>query len=342
MQTFLNLPEKITQSIEAILAQPENSQWLKRAEALHTRYTEGKRHPQESYLKDSVDIAAYLGMRVPATYAQIAGALSQVKEAFPEFKVESVLDLGSGPGTAVWSAKEVYSTLKKATCIDNEGNLLSLGREIFRDSGLDVEISWEADSLRSDFGSKNHKFDLVIIANVLNELTEEERINVVNRAFTQCSGILVILESGTPKGAQIVEKSYQDFENKNFLIAPFMNNSFIEGGDYWIHFAQRFIRPEFQRRVRQQMRISSLMASDWEETKYSYIALSKYQPKKTAWGRLLAPIKKQKAWFDITVLTAKGIEKLQVFKRDKEKYNLVRKLKWGDIVESELVNQRIS
>ena len=90
------------------------------------------------------------------------------------------------------------------------------------------------------------------------------------------------------------------------------------------------------------MRISSLVASDWEETKYSYIALSKYHPKKTAWGRLLAPIKKQKAWFDITVLTAKGIEKLQVFKRDKEKYNLVRKLKWGDIVESELVNQRIS
>jgi ribosomal protein RSM22 (predicted rRNA methylase) len=80
------------------------------------------------------------------------------------------------------------------------------------------------------------------------------------------------------------------------------------------------------------MRVSSLMASDWEETKYSYIAISKYQSKVSAWGRLLSPIKKQKAWFDITVLTAKGIEKLQVFKRDKEKYNLVRKLKWGDII----------
>jgi hypothetical protein len=29
---------------------------------------------------------------------------------------------------------------------------------------------------------------------------------------------------------------------------------------------------------------------------------------------------------------SRPIEKLQVFKRDKEKYNLVRKLKWGDII----------
>jgi ribosomal protein RSM22 (predicted rRNA methylase) len=336
MQTFLNLPEKITQSIEAILSQPENSQWLKRAEVLHTRYTEGKRHPQESFLKDSVDIAAYLGMRVPATFAQIAGALYQLKEAYPDFKVESVLDLGSGPGTAVWATKQVFPELQTATCIDNEGTLLTVGREIFNASGMEIDISWEPDSLRSDFGSKNKKFDLVIIGSVLNELTEEERIKVVSRAFTQCSGVLVIVEPGTPKGAKIVEEAYKTFENKNFLVAPYLENTFIEGDDHWIHFAQRFIRPEFQRRVRQQMRISSLMASDWEETKYSYIALSKYQPQKTAWGRLLAPIKKQKAWFDITVLTAKGIEKLQVFKRDKEKYNLVRKLKWGDTLKEKL------
>ncbi len=336
MPTFINLPDKINQAIDQILAQSENSQWLKRAEILHTRYTEGKRHPQESFLKDSVDVAAYLGLRVPATYAQIASALLQVKESFPEFKVESVLDLGSGPGTGVWAAKLVYPELKKATCIDNEGNLLTTGREIFTASGLNVDVSWEPDSLRSDFGSKNKKFDLVIISSVLNELTEEERIRVVSRAFTQCSGVLVIVEPGTPKGAKIVEESYQTFENKSIIVAPYVSNNFTQGGEHWIHFPQRFIRPEFQRRVRQHMRISSMMASDWEETKYSYIALSKHEPKTSAWGRLLAPIKKQKAWFDLTVLTEKGIEKLQVFKRDKEKYNLVRKLKWGDTVKEKL------
>lgn len=336
MQTFINLPDKINQAIDLILSQSENSGWLKRAEVLHTRYTQGKRHPQESFLKDSVDIAAYLGMRVPATFAQIAGALYQLKEAYPDFKVESVLDLGSGPGTAVWATKQVFPELQTATCIDNEGTLLTVGREIFKSSGLEVDISWEADSLRSDFGSKNNKYDLVIIANVLNELTDEERTKVVSRAFTQCSGVLVIVEPGTPKGAKIVDEAYKTFENKNFLVAPYVENTFVQGGEHWIHFPQRFIRPEFQRRVRQQMRVSSLMASDWEETKYAYIALSKHDPKTTDWARLLAPIKKQKAWFDITVLTAKGIEKLQVFKRDKEKYNLVRKLKWGDTLNDKL------
>lgn len=336
MPTFIDLSDKLNQAIDAILSQPENSQWLGRAEVLHNRYLNGKRHPQESFIKDSVDIAAYLGMRVPATYAQIASALLQLKEVMPEFKVESLLDLGSGPGTAVWAAKMVWPSLKRAACLDNDGNFLSVGRELFSKSGLSVDISWEPDSLRSDFGSKNHKFDLVIIANVLNELTEEERIKVVSRAFTQCSGVLVIVEPGTPKGAKIIEEAYQTFENKKFLVAPYINNSFVEGGEHWIHFPQRFIRPEFQRRVRQQMRASTLMASDWEETKYAYIALSKYEPKTSSWGRLLSPIKKQKAWFDLTVLTAKGIEKLQVFKKDKEKYNLVRKLKWGDLIKESL------
>jgi ribosomal protein RSM22 (predicted rRNA methylase) len=336
MPTFINLPATITEAIEGILSQPENSQWLKRAEILHTRYTQGKRHSQESFLKDPVDIAAYLGMRVPATYAQIASALYQLKEAYPEFKVESVLDLGSGPGTAVWASKQVFPELKTATCLDNEGTLLAVGREIFALSGLDIDVSWEADSLRSDFGSKNKKFDLVIISSVLNELTEEERIKVISRAFTQCSGVLVIIEPGTPKGAKIVEEAFKTFDNKCFLIAPYIQNSFIEGKEQWIHFPQRFIRPEFQRRVRQQMRVSNLMASNWEESKYSYIAISKYKSAQEAWGRLISTPKKQKAWFDLSVLTAQGIQKLQIFKRDKEKYNFVKKLNWGEIVKEEL------
>ena len=342
MKTFINLPPKIEAAIDGILAQPENSSWISRAQLLHEKYQKGKKHPQESYIRDFVDVAAYLGMRVPATYAQIAGALYQVRETMPDWQPESVLDLGSGPGTAVWAAKEVWPSLKKATAIDNDGSLLSVSRELFNKSDIELDLEWKGDSLRSDFGSKNNKYDVVILANVLNELTEEERIKVIDRAFTQSSKILVIIEPGTPAGAQIITSSYTNFTNKNFLLSPFINNTFVDTKDFWLHFPQRFKRPQFQRRIRQQMRASSLMASDWEETKYSYITLSKYSAQVTAWGRVVSPIKKQKAWFDITVLTAKGIEKLQVFKRDKEKYNLVRKLKWGDIVESELVNQRIS
>jgi ribosomal protein RSM22 (predicted rRNA methylase) len=273
---------------------------------------------------------------VPATYAQIAGALYQIKKTMPEWEPESVLDLGSGPGTALWAAKEVWPSLKKATAIDNDGSFLSVSRELFHRSDLELEVEWEGDSLRSDFGSKNNKYDVVILANVLNELTEEERIKVVDRAFTQCSKVLVIIEPGTPAGAQIITDIYTSFTNKNFLLAPFINNTFVDTKNFWLHFPQRFIRPEFQRRIRQHMRVSSLMASDWEETKYSYITFSKYPAELNAWGRVVAPIKKQKAWFDLTVLTAKGIEKLQVFKRNKEKYNLVRKLRWGDVIEDKL------
>jgi ribosomal protein RSM22 (predicted rRNA methylase) len=333
MQTFINLPTEINEAIADILSQPDNIGWLSRAEALHERYRSGKKHPQESYIRDTVDVAAYLGLRIPATYAQIYSALLQLQEVIPEWKPKSVLDLGSGPGTGVWATKNVWPGIEKANCIDNEGYFLTIGRELFAKTKLSVDIAWDADSLRSDFGSKNNKYDLVILANVLNELESEEQQKTVARAFTQCSGVMIIIEPGTPHGTKVVESAYQNFDNKCFILAPYMENTFIPGKDHWIHFPQRFIRPEFQRRIRQHMRTSNLMASDWEETKYSYIALSKIAPKTQAWGRVISPVKKQKAWFDLTVLTKKGIEKLQVLKRHKEHYNLAKNLKWGDITE---------
>jgi ribosomal protein RSM22 (predicted rRNA methylase) len=336
MPTFINLPETIQQSITHILSQPENTAWLSRTTQLHQKYTAGKKHPLESFVVDFTDIAAYLALRVPATYAQITGALLQIKQVMPEWQPTSVLDLGSGPGTGIWAAHQVWPGITTGNAKDEQLYFLTVGQQILQEAQIPVEVRWQQESLRSDFGSKNQKYDLVIISSLLNELEEPIRKKVLDRAFSQCSGMVVIVEPGTPQGYAVIASLYKQFDFPHFLIAPYIENTFVEPKDGWLHFPQRFIRPEFLRRVRQQMRESSLMASDWEEAKYSYIAIGKYQTQKPGWGRIVSPVKKQKAWFDLSILTAQGIQKLQVFKRDKDKYNFVKKLSWGELVKEKL------
>lgn len=74
------------------------------------------------------------------------------------------------------------------------------------------------------------------------------------------------------------------------------------------------------------------MASDWEEAKYSYVAISTFPSDVETRGRVAGPIKIQKGFLEVPVLTKETLETLRVMKRDKDQYNYVKELKWGDLL----------
>ncbi|MCO5587269.1 hypothetical protein L7F22_041216 [Adiantum nelumboides] len=51
------------------------------------------------------DTCAYVAARMPAVYSAVHRVLSEIRRRLPEFKPQKILDYGSGPGTAIWSAK---------------------------------------------------------------------------------------------------------------------------------------------------------------------------------------------------------------------------------------------
>lgn len=55
----------------------------------------------------SGNAAAYSVMRMPACYAVAMRVLRELRIARPGFSPGSLLDFGSGPGTAIWAAQEV-------------------------------------------------------------------------------------------------------------------------------------------------------------------------------------------------------------------------------------------
>ena len=102
------------------------------AKELHERYMQGM-NPLQPNIQKPTDCIAYLGLRFPATFAQIVSSLSQIQERVPGWQPKSVLDLGCGPGTGIWAAKSVWPSVKTATGVDQEQLFLTLAEEIHYD-----------------------------------------------------------------------------------------------------------------------------------------------------------------------------------------------------------------
>lgn len=303
------------------------------AKELHDRYMQGA-NPLQPNIQKPTDCLAYLALRFPATYAQIYSALSQIQERIPTWKPNSVLELGCGPGTGIWAATSLWPSIKTVTGLDQEQLFLSLAQEIQYDSKMNPEITWVKNTIRKWIASEDAvDYDLVIVANVLNELAGEEREKLMQKIAAQKSGVVILLEPGTSVGYTIIANAAGNIAATQHLIAPYINNRLVASDEYWIHFVQRFQRPEFQRRIRQSMRDSSLMASDWEDTKYSYVAWGNVLVERPIWGQCIGSVQKYKGFLTIPVLTAEGIVNARVLKRNKADYTYVKNIRWGELLE---------
>lgn len=138
VKTFADLPQPIDDAISRILSRQEDATWVDSAIQLHQRYIERKKSLR--YITSTTDSLGYLAMRAQATYAQVYGALTAVKELVPSWSPKNILDIGSGPGTAVWAAHEVWPSIHEATCVDENDSLLQLGKEI--NSSASVAMHW--------------------------------------------------------------------------------------------------------------------------------------------------------------------------------------------------------
>lgn len=329
--TFANLPPHIHTAIEALLAEQVTPVWVDRAKKLHEQYQSQKKAARR-YINDMDDVLGYLGLRVPATYAQLYGAMMQVKEVLPSWQPKSVLDIGCGPGTGIWAAKGVWNSIAKAVCIDENDAFLQVGKQLAAETAFAVDCTWIQKDIRLGLEEIEGIFDLVIIGNVLNELHPEKQEKLLGQAFNAAKSVLLIVEPGTPDGSMIASQCARKMQHAGTLIAPYIHNAFVADDAYWLHFSQRFIRPDFQRRIRQHMRTSPDMASDWEDAKFAYAAIAKIPSEIIPWGRCVGLSEKQKGFITVPILTAEKIAFIKVFKRTIEQYHYAKNVKWGEII----------
>lgn len=319
------LPPDLLRGIERALDGATANQWIGAAQRLSARYRAPRRDADESALATGrLDALGYAALILPATYAQLRGAIAATAARVPNWQPRTVLDLGSGPGTALWAALHQWPSLERLTAWEREPALIALGRELARESDSPAlrAIVWERIDLRERLAA-TQRYDLIIIGHVLNELNEDARRALIDWAWTHTDGVLLIVEPGTSAAFPLVRaaRAYLLTQGARTL-APCAHDAPCPLRDDWCHFPQRLVRPAFQRRAR-------AAPSQWEDSKFSYAAMARFPPDNAIWGRLIREPQSNKAYATVTASTTAGIVRVRGLKRHKTAFRQVRELRWG-------------
>ena len=281
--------------------------------------------------------AAYLAVRLPGTYAACRRVFAEIRRLAPQTPVASVLDLGSGPGTAVWAAAEVFPEASQATLLETEAGWVELGRRLTAQSSLPLarNAQWNSADLRRSGEFAGH--DLVVLSYVLGELKATESESLVRRAWSAAAQILAIVEPGTPRGFSAIHAARAALIAEGAqLLAPCPHRlacPMAAAGD-WCHFSQRLERTALHRRLKD-------AALAYEDEKFSYLVASRHaQPPGLA--RIVRHPRKNPGHVQLTLCVSGEICQRTVARSQKERYKLARQAEWGNTWSEGVYCYRIS
>lgn len=320
----MELPVLLRQAIDQALEGVALADLTRAAASLSERYR-GETRDGRLHLSDDLAAKAYLATRLPATYAAIRAAMTELADRRPDFAPESLLDVGAGPGTVLWAAADCWPSLKTARLVEASGAIRKWGETLAKASPV-TAIDWQSGDITKGVAADKRP-DLVCLAYVLSELQPEARTKLVDNLWSLTGDVLLLVEPGTPKGWQrILAAREQLIAQGANLLAPCPHRSScpITSPD-WCHFSRRVARSRLHRLAKQ-------ADVPWEDEKFIYLAAAR-QAGLPAEARILAPPQATKGRIDLKLCTADGaLQEHTVSKRDGALYKTARRRDWGEIL----------
>src|SRR5262245_10778403 len=193
----MELPARLRHAVDKALEGIPLSELTPAAAVLSDRYR-GERLDGELHLASDLMVRAYLAARLPATYAAIRDAMAKLSLMRPDFAPLTLLDIGSGPGTALWAAADCWPILSDAVMIETSSVMRSWGEKLSALAPVG-NVEWRHGDATSDLGPMPPR-DLVCLGYVLSELPTSRRPKLIDDLWSRTAGVLLIVEPGTPKG----------------------------------------------------------------------------------------------------------------------------------------------
>ncbi|MFN7946787.1 MAG: small ribosomal subunit Rsm22 family protein [Blastocatellia bacterium] len=319
----MRLPAILQSAIESEASRHGFSSLVNAAAELSENYRLRER-PAGHFITSDAHRIAYLAVRLPATFAAISAVFAELRRRMPELKIESLLDLGAGPGTAAWVAAESFPELRRVTLIEQDSELIRLGRRLAQQSEHAAlrEAEWLALDFKTAVPQPPH--DLVVCSCTLGESDETAARRVMKTAWQATAQAIAIIEPGTVKGFRLIRTLRDELiQSGAHLVAPCPHQQQcpLTEAD-WCHFAQRFERSTLHRRLKG-------AELGYEDEKYSYLVAAR-QPVPTAAARVLRHPLRYAGYTQLQLCTSEGLMDLKVTRRDKEAWKRARKTDWGD------------
>ncbi|MGB6444733.1 MAG: small ribosomal subunit Rsm22 family protein [Xanthobacteraceae bacterium] len=267
----MELPPLLRQAVDRALSGTALADLAASAATLSQRYRE-ERRDGSLHVTSAQDALAYLAVRLPATYAAVRASFAALVQARLDFAPKTALDIGAGPGTALWAAADCWPDLEDALLVEASPIFRACGERLAAEaqhSNLVPQMTWRTADVGVDAVDGAPR-DLVILAYALNELDAEVRQSVLARLWRATADTLVIVEPGTPAGWQrILAARRQLIEAGAHVIAPcpHADECPLVPPD-WCHFAARVARSRLHRQAKG-------AEVPWEDEKFSYVAVSR-------------------------------------------------------------------
>jgi ribosomal protein RSM22 (predicted rRNA methylase) len=321
-----DLPAALRAALDRALEGVPRKGLAERAARTSQAYRAGR--PSSGVIREPDDALAYALTRLPATYAACATVLAQAARMAPGFSPTSLLDAGAGTGAASWAAAQVWPGLAGVTWLDASAPFLTLAAQLAAEGPPALKA---AEARRGDLTSAGPwpSADLVAASYALAEIAAERQASVIDELWNAASGLLAIVEPGTPAGyARILAARDRLLGLGAALLAPCPHQAACPlVGEDWCHFSVRLPRSRDHR-------LAKAAEVPFEDERFAYLIAARPEIAAAPWRpRVLAPPRTAKPGIALKLCGLDGqVEQRLIPKRDKPAYALARRLDWGDTV----------
>lgn len=322
------LPPSLQNAIQNTFPHLGLNQLIEARKELSDRYRDLSYNQQ--FMTTEAQRHSYVLTRMPATFGAISQTLKQIIERDPSFEIKSMLDLGAGPGTAMWAVVNFFQKIERLTLIEKDSSLITIGKQLAQQSEDSViqNAHWIQADLESGLSFVPH--DLVMMSYSIGELNQNYYEELLNRCWESTQKVLIIIEPGTPAGFERIRYLRKLLLAKGaHILAPCTHHNacpMIEGD--WCHFSVRVERTSLHRQLK-----SGRMG--YEDEKFSYIAVSKSKVEllRPFCGRVLRHPEKHSGHIKFKLCQDKGLDFPIISKKMGSLYKKAKKTEWGDLLD---------
>lgn len=274
-------------------------------------------------LNSDLERIAYVLARMPATYAAVERVLLEILPFADNLK--SILDVGSGPGTAAWASCETFSDIERIQLIEQNQGMIEIGKKLALNQLKMRNADWFQNNVLNSLGSIKNA-DVVVASYSFNEITIQDKEHFLTKFWEKTNHFFVLIEPGTPLGFDSITFARNFFiKNKAQIFAPCshsLNCPALEKKD-WCHFSTRLQRTSIHKNLK-------MGEKGFEDEKYSYLIISKNKLERPFNSRITRHPEIHSGHLKLNLCTNNGFISKTYSKKEGEKYKQARKAEWGD------------
>ncbi|XP_036452142.1 methyltransferase-like protein 17, mitochondrial [Colossoma macropomum] len=286
----------------------------------------------------------FMAARLAGGYAAVMRALNEIKKRDLSFAPRSLLDFGSGLGTALWASHTHWGdSLKEHVCVDASGAMNRLAEQLLT-GGSETEDPLIKHVYFRQFLPVSPKVqsDLVVAAFSLSELaSQKEREDTVLTLWRKTNAYLVLVENGTKEGHQVLMEARDVLLKKEEKVIHDSRRPVVFAPCTHERTCPKLLnQPVVPCNFLQPYHPLPLPGSaDREEERFSYLIVSREEREAPGeregveWGRLTAPVHRRTRHVQCQICCSTGeLKQLAVTARQhgRDSYRCARSSNWGD------------